>query len=179
MMFENVRRVVTVIDDDGVSRVESDGPPPQIIRHPSGTELTAVWTIDEIPIAATAPGDRDEYAFLSPPQGIIFRRVEVPPDAGRFVDDEGNPREPAPDEGMHQTPTIYLIQVLEGELWLLLPEGEEVHLKPGDLVVQRGTVHAWRNRTDRPTRYFAVMLSADLPEGQAGDYSHAESNRQV
>ena len=87
MMFENVRRVVTVIDDDGISRVESDGPPPQIIRHPSGTELTAVWTIDEIPIAATAPGDRDEYAFLSPPQGIIFRRVEVPPDTRRFVDD--------------------------------------------------------------------------------------------
>ena len=174
-MFENVRRVVTVIGDDGVSRVESDGPPPQIVRHPSGTELTAVWTIDEIPIAATASGDRDEYAFLSPPQGIIFRRVEVPPDAGRFVDDQGNPRKPAADEGMHQTPTIDLIQVLEGELWLLLPSGEEVHLLPGDLVVQRGTVHAWRNRTDRPTRYFAVMLSAELPAGQAGDYSHAES----
>jgi hypothetical protein len=40
-------------------------------------------------------------------------------------------------------------------------------------------VHAWRNRTERPTRYFAVMLSAELPDGQAGDYSHAESNRKV
>ena len=72
-----------------------------------------------------------------------------------------------------------MIQVLEGDLWLLLPSGEEVHLKPGDLVVQRGTVHAWRNRTDRPTRYFAVMLSAELPPGQAGDYSQAESNRKA
>ena len=178
-MFENVRRVVTVIDDHGVSRVESDGPPPQVTRHPTGTVLSEVWTVDAIPVAATAPGDRADYAFLSPPQGVVFRRVEVPPDEGRFVDEQGNPRPPAVDEGMHQTPTIDLIQVLEGELWLLLPGGEEVHLHPGDLVIQRGTVHAWRNRTDRPTRYFAVMISAELPAGQAGDYSQAESNRKV
>ncbi len=176
-MFEKVRRVVTVIDDDGVSRVESDGPPPQVVRHPTGTVLTEAWTIDAIPVAANAPGDRGEYSFLSPPRGIVFRRVEVPPDAGRFVDDQGNPREPAPDEGMHQTPTIDLIQVLEGELWLLLPSGEEVHLHPGDLVIQRGTVHAWRNRSDRPTWYFAVMLSADLPAGQTADFTQAESYR--
>ena len=178
-MFENVRRVVTVIDADGVSRVESDGPPPGVVHNPSGTVLHAAWTIDGLPVAAGAAGDRDDYHFLPGPGGMIFRRVEVPPDTGRFVDDKGNPREPLPDEGMHQTPTIDLIQVLEGDLWLVLPSGEDVHLKPGDLVVQRGTVHAWRNRTDRPTRYFAVMLSADLPEGQAGDYSQAESNRKV
>lgn len=174
-MFEDVRRVVTVIDADGISRVESDGPPPQVTRHPSGTVLSAVWTVDEIPVDATASGDRAEYAFLSPPSGVVFRRVEVPPDSARFVDDQGKSRTPAADEGMHQTPTIDLIQVLEGELWLLLPSGEEVHLHPSDLVVQRGTVHAWRNRTDRPTRYFAVMISAELPAGQAADYSHAES----
>jgi uncharacterized cupin superfamily protein len=108
---------------------------------------------------------------------LIVRRVEVPPDSTRFVDAQGKPREAADDEGMHQTPTIDLIQVLEGDLWLLLPSGEDVHLKPGDLVVQRGTVHAWRNRTDKPTRYFAVMISATLPEGETGDYSAAESFR--
>ena len=70
-----------------------------------------------------------------------------------------------------------MIQVLEGELWLLLPSGEEVHLHPGDLVIQRGTVHAWRNRSDRPTWYFAVMLSADLPAGQTADFTQAESYR--
>jgi hypothetical protein len=176
-MFENVRRVVTVIDDDGVSRVESDGPPPQVVRNPSGTVLTQAWTIDAVPVPAGAPGDRAEYGFLSPPAGIVFRRVEVPPDSVRFVDEHGNPRSPADDEGMHQTPTIDLIQVLEGDLWLLLPSGEDVHLRPGDLVVQRGTVHAWRNRSDQPTRYFAVMISATLPAGQAGDYAHVESFR--
>jgi len=170
-MFENVRRVVTVIDEHGVSRIESDAPPPMVIRHPSGTVLSEVFTIDRIPADVRASGDRDEYTFLSPPDGVLFRRAEVPPDTKRFVDDAGNPRPPANDEGMHQTPTIDLIQVLEGELWLLLPNGEEAHLFPGDMVVQRGTVHAWRNRTDRPTRYFAVMLSATLPEGQSGHHS--------
>jgi quercetin dioxygenase-like cupin family protein len=176
-MFENVRRVVTVIDADGVSRVESDGPPPQVTRHPTGTVLSAVWTVDSIPVDAMAEGDRTEYAFLSPPQGVMFRRVEVPPDSVRFVDEQGKPRQPSNDEGMHQTPTVDLIQVLEGDLWLLLPSGEEVHLRPSDLVIQRGTIHAWRNRTDHVTRYFAVMISADLPAGQAGDYSHAESSK--
>jgi hypothetical protein len=176
-MFENVRRIVTVIDADGMSRVESDGPPPGVVRNPSGTVLHAAWTIDGVPVPARAEGDRDDYRFLPAPGGMIFRRVEVPPDSGRFVDDDGNPREPARDEGMHQTPTIDLIQVLEGDLWLLLPSGEDVHLKPGDLVVQRGTVHAWRNRTDKPTRYFAVMIDATLPVGQAGDFSAAESFR--
>src|SRR5438045_8707508 len=95
-MFENVCRVVTVIDDDGISRVESDGPPPQVTRHPTGTVLTEAWTIDAIPVAANAPGDRDEYSFLSPPQGIVFRRVEVQPDAVRFVDHQGNPRDHPP-----------------------------------------------------------------------------------
>ena len=165
-MFEDVRRVVTVIDADGVSRIESDGEPPLAITHPSSTKLTEIFTIDSLPADPRAVGDRPEYSFLSPPDGVLFRRAEVPPDTKRFCDADGNPRQPEPDEGMHQTPTIDFIQVLEGELWLLMPTGEEAHLFPGDIVVQRGTVHAWRNRTDRTTRYFAVMVSATLPEGQ-------------
>jgi hypothetical protein len=174
-MFENVRRVVTVIDDKGVARVESDGPPPNVVRNSVGTVLNAVWTIDTVPVAARAGGDRDEYKFLPEPGGLIFRRVEVPPDSARFLDDNGKPREPAADEGMHQTPTIDLILVLEGDLWLLLPSGEDVHLTPGDMVVQRGTMHAWRNRTDKPCHYFAAMIMATLPGGDGGDYAHLES----
>lgn len=179
-MFESVRRVVTVIDDQGVSRIESDGPPPGEMRLPNTTKLTDVWTIDALPADVSATGDRDEFSFLCPAAGIVFRRAEVPPDTVRFVDEQGRPRTPAPDEGMHQTPTVDLIQVLEGELWLLMPTGEEAHLQPGDIVVQRGTVHAWRNRTDRVTRYFAVMIDATLPNGQDTGYTHAvQSSRPV
>jgi hypothetical protein len=163
-MFENVRRVVTVIDDQGVSRVESDGGPLVSQRLPNARAvIDEVWSVDSLPADIFAPGDRDEFSFLSPTNGFVVRRVDIPPDAEKWLDDAGRPREPEFHEGMHQTPTIDIIQMLEGELWMLLDSGEEVHLSPGDLVVQRGTVHAWRNRTDRRTRYLAIMVSAPLP----------------
>jgi len=104
-MFDNVRRVVTVIGEDGVSRIASDGVPPVARRLPNaGASIDEVWRFDALPGDIHAPGDPAEFSFLSPPNGFLVRRVEVPPDATRFVDDAGNPREPGPDEGMHQTP---------------------------------------------------------------------------
>lgn len=162
--FERVRRVVTVLGDDGVSRIESDGAPPVSRRLPNArAAIDEVWRFDAVPADVHAPGDADEFSFLSPADGFIVRRVEVPPDAERFVDADGNPRVPEPHEGMHQTATVDLLQILEGELWLLLDSGEETCLRAGDVVVQRGTVHAWRNRSDRPVRYLAIMVTAPLP----------------
>jgi mannose-6-phosphate isomerase-like protein (cupin superfamily) len=163
-MFENVRRVVTVIDENGVSRIESDGPPALTRRLPhAGAAIDEVWKFDAVPGDIHAPGDPSEFAFLSPPSGFLVRRVEVPPDSVRFVDEAGKARVPERHEGMHQTPTIDILQILEGELWLLLDSGEETLLRAGDVVVQRGTVHAWRNRSDTPMRYLAIMVSAPLP----------------
>jgi mannose-6-phosphate isomerase-like protein (cupin superfamily) len=142
-MFENVRRVVTVIDDNGVSRIESDG--------------------DAVPGDISATGDPEEFSFLSPANGFLVRRVEVPPDSSRFFDETGGPRLPEAHEGMHQTATIDILQILEGELWCLLDSGEETCLRAGDVIVQRGTVHAWRNRTEEVTRYLAIMVTAPLP----------------
>lgn len=162
--FAQVRRVVTVLGDDGVSRIESDGAPPVSRRLPNArAAIDEVWRVDAVPADIGAPGDGEEFSFLSPAHGFVARRVEVPPDAERFVDDEGNPRVPEPHEGMHQTATVDLLQILEGELWLLLDSGEETCLCAGDVVVQRGTVHAWRNRSDRPVRYLAIMVTASLP----------------
>lgn len=163
-MFENVRRVVTVIGEDGVSRIESDGAPPVSRRLPNArAAIDEVWRVDSVPADIHAPIDADEFSFLSPDQGFVVRRVEVPPDRTRFVDDAGRPREPEPHEGMHQTATVDLLQILDGELWLLLDSGEETCLRAGDVVVQRGTVHAWRNRSDQPVRYLAIMVTAPLP----------------
>lgn len=163
-MFENVRRVVTVIDDNGVSRFESDGAPPvsRRLEH-AGANIDEVWRFDAVPGDISATGDPEEFSFLSPANGFLVRRVEVPPDASRFVDESGAPRVPKPHEGMHQTATIDILQILEGELWLLLDSGEETCLRAGDVVVQRGTVHAWRNRSDQLARYLAIMVTAPLP----------------
>jgi uncharacterized cupin superfamily protein len=62
--------------------------------------------------------------------------------------------------GMHTTDTIDFEVVLDGEVWLELDDGVEVHLRAGDTVVQNGTRHAWRNRSDRPARMAFVLIGA-------------------
>ena len=61
-------------------------------------------------------------------------------------------------DGMHATPTIDYDIVLEGEIWLELDDGQEVHLKKHDVVIQNGTRHAWRNKGTRPATLAFVLI---------------------
>jgi uncharacterized cupin superfamily protein len=65
----------------------------------------------------------------------------------------------ASQDGMHRTPTLDLICVLSGDIWLELDDGE-IHLRPGDCVVQNGTRHAWRNRSGAPCSMAIVLIGA-------------------
>jgi quercetin dioxygenase-like cupin family protein len=65
---------------------------------------------------------------------------------------------------MHRTETVDVGVVLEGESWLLLDDGSETRVGPGDAVVQRGTNHAWANRSDGPARMMFVLI-----DGRIGD----------
>ena len=62
--------------------------------------------------------------------------------------------------GMHTTDTVDFELILEGEVWLELDDGVEVHLEPGDTVVQNGTRHAWRNHGDKVCRLLVVLVGA-------------------
>jgi mannose-6-phosphate isomerase-like protein (cupin superfamily) len=62
--------------------------------------------------------------------------------------------------GMHTTDTIDFEVVLDGEVWLELDDGKEVHLRPGDTVVQNGTRHAWHNRGTKPARLAVFITGA-------------------
>jgi mannose-6-phosphate isomerase-like protein (cupin superfamily) len=62
--------------------------------------------------------------------------------------------------GMHRTDTVDYGIVLEGEVWLELDDGREVHLKAHDVVVQNGTRHAWRNKSERPVKIAFVLIGA-------------------
>lgn len=161
-MSDLFRRIVTAVSSDGRSVVDSDGLPPVVTspRHPDQF-LTALWTVDQLPVSYTAPGDRDGFRLSPPPGGVNIIRNKLPPDSVVYVDTDGRPRPVADDENLHRTATVDFICVLEGELWLVLEGDEDVHLQAGDCVVQRGTVHAWRNRTDRPTTFLAVLFDAD------------------
>jgi mannose-6-phosphate isomerase-like protein (cupin superfamily) len=103
-------------------------------------------------------------------EGSVFRVIEYPPDSVRLktLDPErffGGMGTRAADAatrkhpGMHKTDTIDYCVVLSGEIWAVLDEGE-VLLRAGDCLVQRGTNHAWSNRSDTPCVIAFVLIAA-------------------
>ncbi len=167
------RRVVTVRGNDGVSKVLIDGPARNLVT------LHEFWMTDcgRPPLSASVDGDPVNRPFKIAPLsgGTVFRFVEIEPESkfAGMSDEErratvkhafsavgsadalvNTERHPA----MHQTETIDYIIVLKGELTMLLEDGE-VHLKPLDVVVQRGTNHAWVNRGSEPALLAAVLIA--------------------
>ena len=152
------RRIVTGHDDNGNSIVISDGPPPQ--HHPMrgptvGADFIEIWNAPRaVPLLASVearePNER-EFTIM-PVAGHLLRILEIyPPQAGgkRTV--------------MHRTQTLDYVVMIEGELVLLL-EDSEVTLKQGDVVVQRGTNHAWENRSDKLARAAFFHIDAQFIE---------------
>jgi len=147
---------VTIDDQHGKSGALADGPAPGV-----------VWATDRTPARITRELPSVPRSFEPPPGGSVCRVVTFPPDqvfrgkvgAGEvevFFHAMGSPRAStyspqAPHPYMQKTQTLDFCLVLEGEITLVL-DTAEVHLKAGDTVVQRGTNHAWSNRSDRPCR---------------------------
>jgi hypothetical protein len=174
-----IRRVVTATNYRGKSVIMSDGPAPfshDFVGMP-GQAQTRVWFSADIP-ATTAPAEEPTDAtgpVLPGPGGASFVVVQYAPDSvvtdPRFqpdlLSDELATYAPdlaeafEPDEpGMHRTPSVDYGVVIEGEIWLELDDGVQTHLLPGDTVVQLGTRHAWRNKSDRPAVVAFVMTGA-------------------
>jgi hypothetical protein len=153
-----------------------DGPAPAVASRGSGaTVVTDLWETRATP--ASNVGDEDPtvgHAFRlpPPPSGSIFRVVEYPPDSMRvsamranaaehareasgYTRDVTNARHP----GFHKTSSIDYAIVLSGEIWALMDEGE-VLLKAGDVLIQRGTSHAWSNRSNESCCVAFVLIDA-------------------
>jgi mannose-6-phosphate isomerase-like protein (cupin superfamily) len=148
-----VRRVVTGIGDDGRSTFLSDG------DAFGGDAWAEVWLTDPAAGLDAVVDPRLGIGVLEPPAGgTAFRVFHVPTDAQMRESMSRSTIEGIESDGFHTTQTIDYVMVLEGEIALELDTGE-VQLKPGDCVVQRGTRHAWRNRSDEPVKMMAVMVS--------------------
>ncbi len=164
-----VRRIVCVDNAQGKSEAISDAPSPDVRTDPArpGFASTRIWVTDATP--ARMQGIRDTlhlpHTLEPPPQGSVCRIVTFPPDAvfrgkvgAREVESYframGSPQAStyapqAPHPYMQKVRTLDFCLVLEGEITLVL-DTEEVDLKAGDTVIQRGTNHAWSNRSDAP-----------------------------
>jgi quercetin dioxygenase-like cupin family protein len=145
------RRIVTGHDDSGKSVVVSDTPVPKTLDIGTAA-FHEVWITDATPapIAATEPEPTDRPVRVPPPaNGVMVRFTEMAPGA---------------ESPMHRTETVDVGVVIEGETWLLLDDGSETRVGPGDAVVQRGTMHAWANRSDRPVRMLFVLIDGTISE---------------
>jgi mannose-6-phosphate isomerase-like protein (cupin superfamily) len=175
-MPKSVRRVVTGHNAAGKSIFIIDAPTPHVFQRSKGSAIVhELWETAATP--ADNRGAADAIArghrLLPPKHGSVLRVIEYPPDSERLPalaheatlpDDSGraaaadrnNPRH----AGFHKTATIDYAIVLSGEIYAMMDEGE-VLLKAGDVLIQRGTNHAWSNRTNEPAVVAFVLIDAE------------------
>ncbi|MCC7485587.1 MAG: cupin domain-containing protein [Burkholderiales bacterium] len=170
-MPENVRPVrrIVVRDEGEKSHILVDAPSPDVRTDPArpGYASTRIWVTDRTPARMKDVRDTlDAPHTLEPPAGgSVCRVITIPPDSswtGRVGEKEvrshfatmGSPSASslgpsARHPYMQRTRTLDFCLILDGEVTLVL-DMQEVALKAGDTVVQRGTNHAWSNRSNRP-----------------------------
>jgi mannose-6-phosphate isomerase-like protein (cupin superfamily) len=164
-----VRRIVTVDDEGGKSVAINDGPSPDVRTDPArpGYVSTRIWVTDRTPARIRGVRETlDSPHTLEPPAGgSVCRVITFPPDDSfrgkvgarevqSFFVRMGSPgastyTPDAPHPYVQRTRTLDFCLIVEGEITLVL-DMEEVALKAGDTVVQRGTNHAWSNRSGKP-----------------------------
>jgi hypothetical protein len=147
-----------------------DGPAPQ--AAPGGETTggsTVLWVTDRAPAsyagtADAAPGGVHIPVAPEARGGTVFRIVDfLPGNPAHLPASSGVEQTPdrlARHPGFHRTSTVDYALVLEGEIWAVLDETETL-LHAGDVLIQRGTYHAWDNRSDRVCRIAFVLIDAE------------------
>lgn len=145
--FPPPRRIVTGHDDNGKAVYLKDHTidPEQSNMDAS---FAVLWETHEFP--ANNNGFHDPITeptkSLSNKDGVVLRVVDIPPDTVT---------------PFHRTVSLDFGIVMEGEVECYLDNNETLRLKRGDVCVQRGTIHGWKNPTDKPTRIYFVLIAAE------------------
>ncbi|MFI6095060.1 cupin domain-containing protein [Lentzea sp. NPDC051213] len=148
-MMRAFRRIVSGHDGDGRSVVAEDRECPHVEITPHAT-VTNLWLhegrpANEVPYAdPIGPG----VPLAPPARGSVLRVVEFPPrgsGAAAYV---------------HRTESLDYAYVIDGEVYSVFDNGETL-MRAGDVLVQRGTRHAWDNRSDKPCTILFVLLDAE------------------
>ena len=144
-MSINVRRVVTGHDDQGRAKVLIDETVKNVASQRPGALYSVIWSSEGFPV--NNDGDVDpsgKKIGTTVPNGTAFRIVSFGPGVA--------PRN-------HRTDSIDYAVVMSGEIDMDL-DGTIVHLKAGDVLVQRGTIHNWINKSSEPCVIAFVLISA-------------------
>lgn len=177
MSFPAIHRVVTGHDAEGKAIVASNGSLPTVVEIAAipGTVFHEVWSTSGTPAPVGNGPDPTLGPLMLPPptQGTRIRFVDIPPDSAEFLAHgaqrmgaafeqigdvaASTVKADSPHPLMHRTESVDYGIVIEGEMTLVLDDSE-VLLKPGSVVVQRGTNHAWANRSGRPCRMLFVLV---------------------
>jgi mannose-6-phosphate isomerase-like protein (cupin superfamily) len=173
----NVRRVVTG-KVGGKAKIISDGDTrrSRAFKNIPGQSVALLWSTAAVPSAPVDGADiiseKSSYVPAEPGETRLMIVTFAPDSVMMSIDPVAGFQEFAehiPDlaatmepesPGMHTTQTVDYGIVLEGEVWLELDDGKQVHLKPHDVVVQNGTRHAWRNKSDKPVKIAFVLIGA-------------------
>ena len=178
-MVQPTRRVVTGHDAKEKAVVLIDGAAPNAkLRKATGLTSTLLWVTDRSPADNSGRADaaEREIGVAPPPRGSIFRVVDFPPAADFGAVDNAAMllemrieagRGDARHASMHRTKSIDYAVVISGEIDMLLDDSE-VHLKAGDVLVQRGTNHGWVNRGRENCRIAFVLIDAKEPAEHRG-----------
>ncbi len=175
-----VRRIITENNADGLSYVREDNFADNISHPLPGNQdlaLINLWGVKAVPTAISELGTFGQTAVPLAPgaNGITFRYVDFPPDVDLlgFLDQANikkawdelktkqneSKTEKAPHPFMHKTKTVDFGIVLSGEIYLVLDKEERL-MKAGDVAIQRGTNHAWSNRSSALCRMAFILIDA-------------------
>ncbi|KAF6820111.1 cupin domain containing protein [Colletotrichum plurivorum] len=151
------RRIMTIHNASGQAVIDSTLPQELEKSEFPGTHLYLAYTTPSLPAALAGDGDLEHYRSVLPnnvgiaiPGGLAARFVDFLP---------GGPEAP-----LHRTESVDTGVLVEGELELFLDSGDTQVMRRGDVIVQRGTIHGWRNKSERTiARLFIVTTAADMP----------------
>ena len=167
-----IRRIVTGDRADGRSCIIEDAPAASIrtVADRPGYRAVNVWRTTQTPASINDVDTTSEHKGILPPaNGSILRIIDFPPEpkdpaerdrriratfSGIYHDATHDGRK---HPGMHLTHTVDYAIVLEGEIWSVMDEGETL-MRTGDVLIQRGTNHAWANRSEKTARIAFVLI---------------------
>ena len=180
------RRIVTGHNAEGKAIIQEDGPPPRVQRIGGeiGPIFYEVWNTQRSPAPidhASSEPHEDGIVLAPPTNGTRIRVLDIPPEdekIGELTPEEARAHfeeigaaDASSHSGsgskhafMHRTQTVDYGIVLEGELVLIVDEGETI-VRQGDIVIQRGTNHGWANRSGKNCRIAFILIDGEFTGG--------------